>query len=195
MTHAPNLFFIGPMGAGKTTIGRHVAELLNLEFYDLDQVIEMRSGVDISLIFELEGEAGFRRRETALLIELANKNAIALATGGGTILSAENRAVLKQRGFVVYLESSVDKQLFRLKRDRRRPLLQADTIASEQTSDTRRDRLQRLALERNPLYREIADITISADGQRSALATAQRVVTLLNTHWQPEMTALGHQNG
>src|SRR4051794_4751698 len=99
MNPAPNLFFVGPMGAGKTTIGRRAAELLGLAFFDLDHLIEHHCGADIPLIFELEGEAGFRKRESTVLAEFAAREGIALATGGGAVLAEENRHVLKSRGF------------------------------------------------------------------------------------------------
>ncbi len=166
------------MGAGKTTIGRRVAHLLGLEFFDLDHMIELRCGANIALIFELEGEAGFRRRERALLLEMTEQNNIAVATGGGAVLSAENRSILHERGFVVYLESNIDMQLSRLERDRQRPLLRDTTPAS------RRERLERLAADRTPLYREIADLIVPATDSRSVPAMARRIVALLDAQWQ-----------
>src|SRR6202000_2537513 len=128
MNPAPNLFFVGPMGAGKTTIGRRAAELLGLPFFDLDHAIEQHCGADVPLIFELEGEGGFRKGETTILAGFARAQAaaregVALATGGGAVLAQENRQVLKSRGFVVYLETTVEEQMKRLARDRKRPLL------------------------------------------------------------------------
>ena len=190
MNPASNLFFIGPMGAGKTTIGRHTAQLLGLGFFDLDHLIEQRSGADIALIFDLEGEAGFRLREQALLVELAQHEGIVLATGGGVVLNEENRRLLKLRGFVVYLETDVDNQFARLKRDRKRPLLHAAVAKTGVDNpdisvvDDRRERLERLTQERLPLYQEIADLTVSANSASSAIATARRVAALLATHWQ-----------
>src|SRR5438309_7821288 len=110
MNPAPNLFFIGPMGAGKTTVGRRVAELLALPFYDLDHEIEEHSGATIPLIFDIEGEAGFRQREAAALADLSARSGIVLATGGGAVLAAANRRCLHERGFVVFLETTVDEQ-------------------------------------------------------------------------------------
>src|SRR5215469_3340606 len=123
MNPAPNLFFIGPMGAGKSTIGRRTAELLGLPFFDLDHEIEEHCGATIPLIFDVEGETGFRRRETVALTDLAARTGIAIATGGGAVLADENRRCLHERGFVVFLETTIDEQLARLARDRKRPLL------------------------------------------------------------------------
>ena len=177
MNPAPNLFLIGPMGAGKTTVGRRVANLLGLRFFDLDQEIEQRSGATIALIFELEGEAGFRKREGELLDEFSALDRLVLSTGGGAVLAAENRRHLRERGFVVYLETTVDQQLKRLARDRKRPLLAAAD---------RRERLQQLAAEREPLYREIADLIIVSTQNGSSASAARRLVDELARHWQRE---------
>jgi len=157
MTPQENIFLIGPMGAGKSTIGRQLAKQLRLVFQDSDHEIERRTGVDIPLIFELEGEAGFRRRETAIIDELTRLTGIVLATGGGAILDPVNRAHLAERGQVIYLHASVDQQLSRTRRDRSRPLLQTD--------DPRR-RLEELMAVREPLYRETADRVINTDTKR-----------------------------
>jgi len=183
MNPAANLFFVGPMGAGKTTIGRRVAELLGLPFFDLDHEIETHCGADIPLIFELEGEAGFRQRESTVLAQLAARNGIALATGGGAILAAENRRMLATRGFVVYLETTVDEQLQRLARDRKRPLLAAPD---------RRERLLALAAQRELLYREIADYTLSAGHRGSTAQVAQKLAATLEPVWQRERAAALH---
>ena len=175
MNPAPNLFFIGPMGAGKTTIGRRVAELLGLPFHDLDHEIELHTGATIPLIFDVEGETGFRQREQTVLAEFAAKTGIVLATGGGAVLAAENRRLLRQRGFVVYLETTLDDQLSRLARDRKRPLL---------TAPDRRERLRTLATIRNPLYGEIADMTIPASHRRNAAALARQLAAELRERWQ-----------
>jgi shikimate kinase len=175
MNPAPNLFFVGPMGAGKTTIGRRAAELLGLPFFDLDHVIEEHCGADIPLVFELEGETGFRHRESTLLAEFAARDGVALATGGGAVLAEDNRRLLQQRGFVVYLETTIDEQLKRLARDRKRPLLAAPD---------RRERLQSLAAQREPLYREIADLTLAAGHNATVPQAAQRLVTMLRERWQ-----------
>ena len=145
------------MGAGKSTIGRQLSKRLNMAFQDSDHEIEARTGVDIPLIFELEGEAGFRRREQTVIEELTRNPGIVLATGGGAILDPENRRHLSTRGQVIYLHASVNQQLKRTRRDRNRPLLQ--------TADPRA-RLEELMAIRDPLYREIADIIIETDGKR-----------------------------
>lgn len=152
-----SLFLTGPMGAGKSTIGRQLSKQLKLPFHDSDHEIEHRTGVDIPLIFELEGEAGFRKREAAIIDELTRLPGIILATGGGAILDPVNRQHLAGRGTVVYLHTSVDQQLRRTGRDRHRPLLQTDNP---------RRKLAELMAEREPLYREIADIVIETDGKR-----------------------------
>ncbi len=175
MNPAPNLFFIGPMGAGKTTIGRGVAELLGLPFHDLDHEIEAHCGVAIPLIFDIEGEAGFRQRESALLGELSAHADTVLATGGGAVLAPANRQLLRERGFVVYLETTVDEQLTRLARDRKRPLLAAPD---------RRERLLSLAAAREPLYREIADLVVPAGPRKSTAQVAQRLAAELGLCWQ-----------
>jgi shikimate kinase len=175
MNPAPNLIFIGPMGAGKTTVGRHVAELLSMPFHDLDHEIELHTGAAISLVFDLEGEAGFRKRETATLAEIAASEGIVLSTGGGAVISAANRRVLRERGFVIWLDATIEAQLARLARDRQRPLLNAPD---------RRARLEDLALERNPLYAEIADLHVASAGTGNSSHTARHIVGLLETHWQ-----------
>ncbi len=152
-----SLFLVGPMGAGKSTIGRQLSKRLNKEFHDSDHEIEARTGVDIPLIFELEGEAGFRKREQAVIEELTRIPDIILATGGGAILDSENRHNLGSRGRVIYLHASVNQQLKRTRRDRNRPLLQ---IADP------RAKLEELIAIRDPLYREIADVIIETDGKR-----------------------------
>ena len=177
MNPAPNLIFIGPMGAGKTTVGRHVADLLGLPFHDLDHEIEAHTGAAISLVFDLEGEAGFRRRETVALAEIAAGSGLVLATGGGAVLAEANRRVLRERGFVIWLDATIEAQLARLARDRQRPLL---------NGPDRRARLEKLAGERNPLYAEIADLRIASSGSGSGNSahTARQIVNLLDTHWQ-----------
>lgn len=166
-----NVFLVGPMGAGKTTIGRQLARLLKRDFHDSDREIEQRTGVGIPLIFELEGEAGFRARERSMIDELTLLPNIVLATGGGAILDTNNRKHLSERGTVVYLETSVEQQLARTGRDRNRPLLQ--------TEDPRR-RLEELLTIRDPLYREIAVITVLTDGR-----TARDVVNQIMRQIKP----------
>jgi shikimate kinase len=152
-----SFFLVGPMGAGKSTIGRQLARTLNLEFIDSDRDIEARTGVDIPLIFELEGEEGFRKREQEMIDNLTRRPGIVLATGGGAVLSSINRQHLASRGKVIYLRTSVEQQLRRTARDRNRPLLQTEN--PEET-------LQELMKIRDPLYREVADWTIETDGCR-----------------------------
>lgn len=152
-----SLFLTGPMGAGKSTIGRQLSRQLRMSFYDSDREIENRTGVDIPLIFELEGEQGFRKRERLVIDELTSLPDIVLATGGGAILDADNRNHLAERGLVIYLHASVNQQLARTKHDRNRPLLQTDNP---------RQRLDDLMQLRDPLYREIADLVIDTDGKR-----------------------------
>ncbi|HST26837.1 MAG TPA: shikimate kinase AroK [Rudaea sp.] len=175
MNPAPNLFFVGPMGAGKSTLGKRVAETLDLPFFDLDHEIQMQCGADVALIFDIEGECGFRRRESAMLTEFAARDGIVLATGGGAILDAGNRGTLHKRGFVVFLETTVDEQLERLARDRKRPLLAAPD---------RRERLEQLAAARDPLYREIADLTIPAGHRGSTAQVAERITAQLAQAWR-----------
>lgn len=139
------------MGAGKTTIGRHLARQLKLEFVDSDHEIEDRTGARIPLIFEIEGEEGFRKRETAMIDELTQRPDIVLATGGGAVLREENRTYLHERGTVVYLHAELDDLLERTSKDRNRPLLQ--------TADPRA-KLAALIEERDPLYREVAHLVI-----------------------------------
>lgn len=149
-----NLFLVGPMGAGKTSIGRKLAKRLKWPFWDSDKVLEQKTGVDIPTIFEFEGESGFRVRETAVIDELTRKQEIVLATGGGAVLNDQNRCWLASRGFVIYLRASVDTQLQRTSKDRNRPLLQTDNP---------RARLEALIREREPLYLGIADFVINTD--------------------------------
>ncbi|MEO8803219.1 MAG: shikimate kinase AroK [Rudaea sp.] len=175
MNPAPNLFFVGPMGAGKTTIGRRTAALLGMPFFDLDHEIETHCGADVPLIFDIEGESGFRHRESMVLAEYVARQGIALATGGGAVLAEENRRLLSEHGFVVYLETTVDEQLQRLSRDRKRPLLVAPD---------RRERLIALAEQREPLYRKVADLTLPPGHVGSTAQVAQRLVAELDKRWQ-----------
>lgn len=146
----PSIFLVGPMGAGKTTIGKLLAKHLGREFIDCDWYIVDQTGADIPWIFEKEGEMGFRDRETRALMDLTEMPNIVMATGGGAVGRAENRELLK-KGLVIYLDASVDTQLSRTKKDKNRPLLQ---------SDNPRAVLEELYQKRNPLYREVADIIV-----------------------------------
>ena len=166
------IFLVGMMGAGKTTIGRNLARLLNREFLDLDHELEARCGVRVSLIFDIEGEAGFRRRESALLDECSRRPGIVLATGGGAVLAAENRRYLGERGVVIYLHASGDELYRRVARDRNRPLLQ--------TADPRA-RIQVLLEQREPLYREVASLTFET-GVMPIAQVVQSLIPLLQNH-------------
>ena len=171
MAEKRNIFLIGPMGAGKSTIGRLLAQQLNMEFIDSDAVIEERAGADISWIFDIEGEAGFRKREERIINELTQLQGIVLSTGGGAILSKENRNYLSARGIVIYLETTVEKQFQRTQRDKKRQLLQ--------NSDDPRQVLEELAQIRNPLYMEIADMTLSTNEQNTK-AMVNQIVDLID---------------
>ncbi|MDD1795925.1 shikimate kinase AroK [Enterovibrio makurazakiensis] len=172
MAEKRNIFLVGPMGAGKSTIGRHLAQQLHMEFFDSDTVIEERTGADIAWVFDVEGEEGFRVREENVINDLTEKQGIVLATGGGSILSKESRNRLSARGIVVYLETTIEKQLARTQRDKKRPLLQTDQP---------REVLEALAQERNPLYEEIADYVVRTDDQ-SAKVVANQIIELLENH-------------
>jgi len=167
-----NIFLIGPMGSGKTSLGRRVAPRLGLDFIDLDEELERRCGVEVAVIFEIEGEAGFRERERELLAEVASGRGRLVATGGGSVLDPRNREVLHAHGLVVWLRTSVDQQLRRLERDRRRPLLAAPD---------RRERLTRMAEQRNPLYQEAAHL-IFESRNRPMPAMAEALHECIRAH-------------
>jgi len=170
------IFLVGPMGSGKTTVGRHLARRLGMEFVDLDHEIQARCGVEVAVIFDIEGEEGFRKRESDLLDELTQRDNIILATGGGSILESGNRRRLSERGLVVYLQTSVDQQLRRLERDKQRPLLQAPN---------RRQKLNELAKARNPVYEEAAELIVpSANIPPPAMAA--RVEQAIRNHLERE---------
>ncbi len=151
-----SIFLVGLMGAGKTSVGRLLAKRFGKTFYDCDQEIERRTGVKIPVIFEIEGEAGFRARETSVLKQLAALDDIVLATGGGAVLDEQNRQVLMRYGTVVYLRASLDDLWLRTRHDRNRPLLR--------TADPRA-KLEELFAERDPLYREVAALIMDTGNQ------------------------------
>ncbi len=153
-----NIYLIGLMGAGKTTIGRQLAKALKLPFYDSDKAIEESTGVDISTIFEFEGEEGFRDREQKMIQQLTQRKGIVLATGGGAILREQNRKLLKENGFIVYLQCSVERVLERTRRDTQRPLLQTDNP---------KERIESLFAQREPLYLSCADYKIDTGAMQS----------------------------
>jgi shikimate kinase len=164
-----SIYLVGMMGAGKTSVGRILAKRLKREFFDSDHVIEERTGVKIPVIFDIEGEKGFRSREHAVIEELTRLPGIVLATGGGSVLDAQNRANLRSRGTVVYLRASLKDLLNRTRHDRNRPLLQGPDP---------RARLTELYDARDPLYREVAHITIDT-GSQSVASLVTRLLQLL----------------
>lgn len=174
MNPAPNLVLVGPMGAGKTSIGKKLADRLGLAFVDCDHALEARTGATVPVIFELEGEPGFRAREAALIADVMSGQDQVVATGGGAVLDPASRRALCERGFVVYLQASVDQQLERLARDRSRPLLAVPD---------RRERLETLAVQRGPLYAAMADLPFNADGLAVATA-AERLLLELSRQWR-----------
>ena len=165
----PNIYLVGPMGAGKTTVGRHLAELLGREFLDSDHEIERKTGATIPWIFEKEGENGFRNRETMVINELTARSQLVLATGGGVVTQAANREFLKQRGIVVYLYTPVEIQLQRTYRDKNRPLLQVENPEQK---------LRDLLAIRDPLYRKIAHYIIETN-QGAARDLAQKILHMI----------------
>jgi shikimate kinase len=167
-----NIFLVGLMGAGKTSVGRRLARRLGKTFYDCDEEIEHATGVRIPVIFEIEGEAGFRAREARMLAELAVRSEIVLATGGGAVLTAENRRLLADNGVVVYLRAGAADLWQRTRHDRNRPLLQTGEPHA---------RLEQLFAERDPLYRSIADIIVDT-GSQSLGSLAQRLEQRLIEH-------------
>jgi len=164
------LFLVGPMGSGKSTVGRHLADLLGCAFIDSDAEIESRAGADIPWIFDVEGETGFRRRETAVLKDLVEHSGAVIATGGGAILAAENREMMARTGIVVFLNASVAQQLKRTGSGEGRPLLQ---------QGDREETLKQLMAQRDPLYRALADVIISASGDNARKVARQIEAVLL----------------
>ena len=174
MNPAPNLILIGPMGAGKTSVGKRLAERFALAFADADRDIELRTGTSVSTIFDCEGEAGFRARERAALMDMLAGEGLLVATGGGAVLDPDNRRLLRARGFVVWLQVGVDEQLERLARDRTRPLLQRDD---------RTEVLRQMAVQREPLYADVADLCFDTN-HLSAAEAASALGKQLSDRWQ-----------
>ena len=171
MSDATRIFLVGPMGAGKTTIGRYLASALQLPFIDTDHEIEKRSGADIPWIFDVEGERGFRDREHKVLYDICQSSPAVIATGGGIVIREENRQLLNQSGTSVFLQTSVSQQLRRTCNDRSRPLLNEGDPAKT---------LRNLMFIREPFYREVADIIIATENNKPRL-TAQSIVRALES--------------
>lgn len=171
MSKVPNIFLIGPMGSGKSTIGRHLSRELQMDFYDSDKEIEDSTGVSVAWIFDVEGEAGFRERERKVIDALTNKQGVILATGGGAILTPDNRNVLAARGIVVYLKVSLNEQINRTEKSQNRPLLEKKNI---------KESLENLNADREAFYLEIADFVFDTD-ERSAQSVVKEIVTRIRS--------------
>lgn len=169
MHGASNIVLIGPMGAGKSVLGRRIATHFGLHFIDTDALIEQRTGTSIPIIFDVEGEAGFRAREKAVIGEVCALHGQVIATGGGAVLDVENQYALKQAGLVVYLRVSLAQQIKRVANDRNRPLMATDDPAA---------RLQQLAQQREPIYQALADLRFTTD-DLNAEAASERVIARL----------------
>ena len=170
MLDRKNVFLVGPMGAGKTTVGRLLGELLRQDFFDSDAEIEKATGADIPWIFDVEGEVGFRKRERKMIDFLTSKENIVLATGGGSVTAEESRRMLRERGDVVYLRASIVQQIRRMSGDNSRPLLQVED---------RETQIRQLFAIRDPLYKEVSDISIETNG-RNARFIAKEIHRQLN---------------
>src|SRR5690606_18125908 len=166
-----NVFLVGPMGVGKSTIGRLLAAELNLSFCDSDRAIEERTGADIPWIFDMEGEAGFRERETTVLTELAAESNLVIATGGGIVMRPQNCQIMKDAGHVCYLTASIEQLVERTARDKKRPLLQVDNP---------RQKIIELLATRDPLYLSVADFVVNTD-RRSPKSVAQEIASLVHS--------------
>ena len=174
----PNVYLVGPMGVGKTTVGRLLADELGLKFVDIDREIELRAGADIPWIFDVEGEQGFRLRESRALDEVAAQKGQLVATGGGVVLMPGNRETIK-KGFCVYLRAELHQLVSRIGRDKKRPLLR---------NGNPRDVLQRILEAREPLYTEVADCTVQTDG-RPMRQVVRDVVRLYKLHCDQKNTS------
>lgn len=175
MISASNIYLVGPMGVGKTTVGRSLAKSLGLEFVDSDQQIEERTGVSISTIFDIEGEAGFREREAKEIFELVKRKDIVLATGGGAVTREDVRKAMRHNGLVIYLHATLEMLVERTRSSKNRPLLN--------TGADPREVLEALMLEREPLYRAEADIVFETDS-RSPHAVARDICSEIRKRWQ-----------
>lgn len=164
-----NIFLVGPMGAGKSSVGKFLAQQLNLDFYDTDEELEKRTGVDIGWIFDLEGEEGFLARESTVIDELTQLDHIVLATGGGSVIEKSNQLFLKERGTIIYLEVSLEYQGTRTLNESRRPMLRVSN---------RQEVLEKLQLEREPIYEELADFRVQTD-KRGVKAVADDIIKFL----------------
>jgi shikimate kinase len=169
---AQNIILIGPMGSGKSTIGNILAKKLGRDFLDSDHFIEDRTGVDIARIFDIEGENGFRDRESSALEDLLGQDNQVVATGGGSVLRKENQALLRSKGYIVFLDTTVNQQMQRLRRDKKRPLLQTDNP---------RERLEALFKARRPIYLDLADLAVKTD-QKQARRLASEIINQLPDH-------------
>ena len=173
MNPSCNLFIVGPTGAGKTSIGRRLADHYGLSFIDLDHEIERLCGVPVSTVFEIEGEAGFRQRESTLLAEWSQRRGVLMATGAGAVIDPANRRALRERGYVLWLQATLEQQLERLAQDRQRPLL---------AGVDRAERLTTMALKRTAFYEEVADLPIPG-AHETVHAASARSVLLIDQHW------------
>lgn len=169
MTKKNNIFLIGPMGAGKSSVGKYLAQQLKKDFYDSDEEIENRTGVDIGWIFDVEGETGFRQRETEVIDEVTKLSNIVFATGGGSILAPENQAFLAERGTIIYLRVSLDLQPLRTINELRRPLLRGSN---------RQEVLEQLYEERRPLYEKLAEFSVTTDN-RTVHSVTEEILNFL----------------
>lgn len=174
MNPASNLILVGSMGVGKTSIGQRLATRFGLRLLDADHEIERESGATVAQLFEREGEAGFRRRESAMLARLLREEGIVLATGGGVVLDGGNRSLLRNGGFVVHLQASIEQQLARLAHDSTRPLL---------ARPDREQVLRELGAVRAPLYAEVADLAFDP-ADLDVESASSRLAELLSRHWQ-----------